>query len=173
MAAEEKNMTGIDVLEKGFTAEPGLNPVEQLGADEFVVSPAEIASDMAAAGLEKVEKAEKAEKEPTPIAETAIGQEEGVFAAAPELSPLEQLGADEFVVSPAEVASDMEAAGLEKVEKAEKAEKEPTPIAETAIGMEEDAFNAVPELSPLEQLGADEFVSSQAEIADDMKKAGI
>ena len=170
MAAEEKKMTGIDVLEKGFTAEPGLNPVEQLGADEFVASPAEIASDMAAAGLEKVE---KAEKEPVPVAETAIGQEEGVFAAAPELSPLEQLGADEFVVSPAEVASDMEAAGLEKVEKAEKAEKEPTPIAETAIGMEEDAFNAVPELSPLEQLGADEFVSSQAEIADDMKKAGI
>ena len=167
MAAEEKNMTGIDVLEKGFTAEPGLNPVEQLGADEFVASPAEIASDMAAAGLEKVE---KAEKEPVPVAETAIGQEEGVFAAAPELSPLEQLGADEFVASPAEVASDMEAAGLEKVEKVE---KEPTPIAETAIGMEGESFNAVPELSPLEQLGADEFVSSPAEIADDMKKAGI
>ena len=51
MAAEEKNMTGIDVLEKGFTAEPGLNPVEQLGVDEFVSSQAEIADDMKKAGI--------------------------------------------------------------------------------------------------------------------------
>lgn len=101
---------------------------------------------------------------------TGIDETEAGYVQEPELSPVEQLDVDSFIVSEKEIEEDMKAAGMNPVHTAGNTE---TPVAETAIGLEEDAFTAEPELSPIEQLEADEYVVSPAEIAKDRKKAGI
>ena len=101
---------------------------------------------------------------------TGIDETEAGFLETPEMTPIEKIEADSFIVSEAEIEKDMKDAGMEMVHAPEKAE---VPVEETAIGLEETSFTAVPELTPLEQLGADEFIASPAEIEKDMKKAGI
>ena len=105
--AEEKK-TGIDVTEAGFEAVPDDSPIEQIEADSFIASEAELQAEMKEAGIKVPE---KETKEPV-IPEGAINQEEKFFAEMPEMSPLEQLGADEPVASAAEINEDMKKAGL-------------------------------------------------------------
>ncbi|MBQ6361432.1 MAG: hypothetical protein IJJ25_09855 [Lachnospiraceae bacterium] len=221
--SEEKKLTGIDEIEAGFTAEPEVSAVEQVEIDSFIAGASELNADLEAAGISVPEKG----SEEVPVSETAIGIEESVFTETPELSPIEKVEADSYIVGASELNADLEAAGisipekiseevpvsetaigieksvfmetpeLSPIEKVEAdsyiagtsevnadlkaagievpaaGEKTPVPVEETAIGLEETGFNAVPDLTPLEQLDVDSYVSSPAEIEDDMKKAGI
>ncbi len=164
--SEEKILTGIDEVEAGFTAEPEISAVEQVEIDSFVAGQDEINDDLKAAGIAVPD----TEKEAVPVAETAIGLEGGTFTAMPEVSPIEQIEADSFIAGNEEISRDMAAAGIDVPAEPEKTA---VPVGETAIGMEESAFAQTPEVTPIEQLGMDEFVASQKEIADDMKKAGL
>ena len=164
--SEEKKLTGIDEIEAGFTAEPEVSPVEQVEIDSFIAGASELNEDLKAAGIPVPEKA-GAE---VPVSETAIGIEENVFTDMPELTPIEQIETDSFIAGKDEIDSDMAAAGIEVPAAAE---KKTVPVEETAIGMEENAFLQTPDISPLEQLEADEFIASPGEIAEDMKKAGL
>ena len=164
--SEEKILTGIDEVSAGFTANPEVSAVEQIEIDSFVAGAEELNADLKAAGIDVPETVKKA----VPVAETAIGIENSTFTDVPEISPIEQIEADSFIAGNEEINRDMEAAGIEVPAEAEKTA---VPVAETAIGMEENAFAETPEVTPIEQLGMDEFVASQKEIADDMKKAGL
>jgi len=164
--SEEKIVTGIDEVEAGFTAEPEVSAIEQVGIDSFIAGVSEVNADLKDAGINVPE----SEKQEVPVSDTAIGIEGNSFTAEPELSPIEKIEADGYIAGKEEINSELEAAGIE-IPAAE--EKKPVPVSDTAIGLEETGFNAVPELSPLEQLDVDSYVSSPAEIEDDMKKAGI
>ena len=106
--AEEKKVTGVDALEKGFLEEAELNPIEKIEADSFNESAAELLADLEAAGIEVPAEAEKAE------GETAIQEEEDAFTQVPELTPIEQMDMDAVIASPAEIEEDMKKAGLIK-----------------------------------------------------------
>ena len=164
--SEEKKLTGIDEIEAGFTAEPEVSAVEQVEIDSFIAGASELNADLKAAGISIPEKA----GEEVPVSETAIGIEESTFTEMPELSPIEKVEADSYIAGVSEVNADLKAAGIEIPAAGEKT---PLPVEETAIGLEETGFTAVPDLTPLEQLDVDSYVSSPAEIEDDMKKAGI
>lgn len=101
---------------------------------------------------------------------TGIDEVEAGFTAEPEMSPIEKIEADSFIVSEAEMEEELKEAGIEVIQ-AEK--KEPVPIEETAIGEEEEGFLETPDISPIEQVELDSFVASEAEIEEDLAKAGI
>lgn len=163
----EKNMNGagVDSVEHGFAEEPVLDPVAEIEAESFTVSPAELRSDMKEAGV----KTPETSAESTGPVPTGIDQVETGFADRPDPDVLAAASAS-AAVSPAELTETLNAVGVEVPEKAPKEKASAAPV--SGVDQVEAGFTDRPDPDVL----AAAFTSgtvTPAELAENLHAVGV
>ena len=165
MDNKKETAPGVESVEQGFVEEPALSPAEEIEAESFTVSPAELEKDMKNAGFETPEKKEVL---PGP---SGVEQVETGFQDQPGQDVV-SAAFGSGVVSPAELADDLRAVGVEVPEKPAKkpaAEKAPGP---NGVEQVETGFRTA---SPLDVLAAASMSAgtSPKEWANNLRSVGV
>ncbi len=165
MDNKKETAPGVESVEQGFVEEPALSPAEEIEAESFTVSPAELEKDMKNAGFETPEKKEVL---PGP---SGVEQVETGFQDQPGQDVV-SAAFGSGVVSPTELADDLRAAGIEVPEKpAKKPAAEKAPGA-TGIDQVEAGFQDQPGQDVVSAAFGSGVVSP-AELADDLRAVGV